>query len=187
MSAEHVTLLRGLGQEHLKALLQAGTVLRCRAGDTMLREGEAGHEMFLILDGVARFSQSKENGRESQIGIAGKGEIFGEIALMAKAKRNATVEALSDMQVLVISQDFLNRAMKSLPDIAMRLLYNLSHVLAQKLQVTTQRWQETLRETERLALLAVDRGKGATLSGEAFSKASAGTPDLARTSILRRK
>jgi CRP-like cAMP-binding protein len=159
MSADHVTLLRGLDTEQLKSLLAAGTVLQCRAGDTLLREGEAGHEMFLILEGMARFSQQKKNGSEAHTGVAGKGEIFGEIALVSKTMRDATVRALTDLQVLVISQDFLNRAMKSLPEIAMRLLYNLSHVLAQKLQHTTHLWQEAVRETEKLAVIAARQGR----------------------------
>jgi CRP-like cAMP-binding protein len=167
MSSENVTLLRGLTQEHLKVLLAAGTVLKCRAGDTLLREDEAGHEMFLIMDGMARFSRIKDNGGESQIGLASKGEVFGEIALVTKTKRNATVIAVTDMQVLVISQEFLHRAMKSMPEIAMKLLYNLSHVLGQKLQSTTQQWQGTVREMEKLAVVAAGRGKliAAEISG----------------------
>jgi CRP-like cAMP-binding protein len=159
MNAEQVTLLRGFSEEERRALLQAGTVLRCRAGDTLLREGEAGHEMFLILEGMARFAQHKENGSESQLGLAGQGEVFGEIALVSRAKRSASVQAVTDMQVLVISQEFLRRAMKSLPEIALKLLHNLSHVLAQKLQTTTQMWQDSVRQNEKLAVLVAKSGQ----------------------------
>ena len=166
MSTDHVTLLRGLGKEQLKTLLSSGTVLRCRAGDTLLREGEAGHEMFLILEGMARFSQRKDHDGESQIGLAGKGEVFGEIALVSKSKRSASVQAVTDLQVLVISQDFLQRAMKSLPEIALKLLHNLSHVLAQKLQTTTAQWQDALHESEKMAVI-VARGPGKETSQHA--------------------
>jgi CRP-like cAMP-binding protein len=161
MSADQVSLLRSLDTEQLKALLAAGTVLHCRKGDTLLREGEAGHEMFLILAGMARFSRRRENGSETLIGLVGQGEVFGEIALVSKVKRSATVTAMTDLQVLVISQEFLNRAMKCLPETALRLLYNLSNVLAQKLKDTTQAWHEAVRETEKIALFAARQGRTA--------------------------
>jgi CRP-like cAMP-binding protein len=184
MNAEQVTLLRGFSEEERRALLQAGTVLRCRAGDTLLREGEAGHEMFLVLEGLARFSQAApEGGRESQIGLAGQGEVFGEIALVARTKRSASVQAVTDLQVLVISQEFLHRAMRSRPDLALKLLYNLSHVLAQKLQTTTQQWQDSVKETRRLAemLAAPARRAAAPIPSGRGSAA-----DQDRTVIMRK-
>lgn len=182
MSAEQVTLLRGFSEEQRKALLQGGTVLKCKAGDTLLREREAGHEMFLILDGMARFSQAEaDQGRESQIGLAGKGEVFGEIALISKMKRSASVQAVTDLQVLVISQEFLQRAMRSQPDLALKLLYNLSHVLAQKLQATTRQWQDSVQETRRLA------GMLAMPSRTAVPVSSRSAADEERTMILRKK
>ena len=50
------------------------------------------------------------------------------------------VVAETEMQVLVISQEFLQQAMKALPEVAMRLLYNLNGVLCEKLQKTTKDW-----------------------------------------------
>ncbi len=149
MDAKNVALLQGLNEEQVRALLNAGTVLKCRAGDTLLREDEPGHEMFLILEGMARMSRSRSGGRECLIGMAGKGEVFGEMALASRHGRSATVKAETDMQVLVISQDFLHRAMKSLPEVAMRLLYNLNGVLCDKLLNTTHQWQEALHESEK--------------------------------------
>ncbi len=186
MSADHVTLLRGLGPEQLKTLLSAGTVLRCRAGDTLLREGEAGHEMFLIMEGMARFCQRKQNGSESQIGLAGKGEVIGEIALVSKSKRSASVQAVVDLQVLVISQDFLQRAMKILPEIALKLLFNLSHVLAQKLQATTLQWQDSVRQTETLAIALARSGLNTSVRSAKPTEAINHGSDQDQTVIFER-
>jgi GNAT superfamily N-acetyltransferase len=140
MDSAHVTLLHGLSVEQVRALLAAGTVLRCRAGDTVLREGEAGHEMFLILEGVARISKRDATGAGLSLGTLVAGEVFGEMALVSRVERTASVVAETEMQVLVISQEFLHRAMKALPDIAMRMLYNLNGVLSEKLHKTTKAW-----------------------------------------------
>jgi len=157
-----VAVLQGMTEEQVRALLQAGTVLECKAGDTLLREGEAGHEMFLILEGMARFTRRKDNGSEWQAGLAGKGDIFGEVALVSRCKRTMTVEAVTTLKVLVISKEFLQRAMKALPEIAMRLLYNLSGVLAQRMQESTNRLQQSLAENEKLALLVSRQQTGRT-------------------------
>jgi len=154
LDSTSVAVLNGMTEDQVRALLQAGTVLECKAGDTLLREGEAGHEMFLILEGMARFTRRKENGSEWQAGLAGKGDVFGEVALVSRSKRTMSVEAVTQLKVLVISKEFLQRAMKALPEIAMRLLYNLSGVLSQKLSDTTHRLQQTLAENTQLAILA---------------------------------
>lgn len=184
MSTDDVTLLRGLDTEQLKTLQSAGTVLQCRAGDTLLREGEAGHEMFLILEGMARFSKRKDHDGESQIGLAGKGEVFGEIALVSKSKRSASVQAVTDLQVLVISQDFLQRAMKSLPEIALKLLFNLSHVLSQKLQATTQQWQDALHESEKMAVIVT---KGQSKRPSQPARPMTGVREQERTVIFKKR
>lgn len=140
MDGGRVTLLHGLSVEQVRALLAAGTVLRCRGGDTVLREGEAGHEMFLILEGVARILKRDAAGAALTLGTLAAGEVFGEMALVSRIERTASVVAETEMQVLVISQEFLQRAMKALPEVAMRLLYNLNGVLCEKLQKTTKDW-----------------------------------------------
>ena len=140
MSADEVALLQGLSVAQVQVLLQSGSVLKCRAGDTLLREGEAGHEMFLILEGLAQFTRRMEDGSETVLRTQGKGEVFGEIALLGQTKRTASVVAATDLQVLVISQEFLQRAMRALPDVAIRLLYNLSAVLCDKLRTVTNDW-----------------------------------------------
>jgi CRP-like cAMP-binding protein/predicted GNAT family N-acyltransferase len=159
MSAQSVTLLHGLTEAQIECLVADGTVLRCRAGDTVVREGEAGHEMFLVLDGMARFSKRSEAGVETPLGTLGKGEVFGEMALLSRTKRTASVQAVTELQVLVISQEFLQRAMKALPDIAMRLLFNLNGVLCEKLRKTTTDW-----------LSAISRG------GSAEGESAGGSP-----------
>lgn len=166
LDSRTVAVLEGMTEEQVRTLLQAGTVLECKAGDILLREGEAGHEMFLILEGMARFTRRKENGSEWQAGLAGKGDAFGEVALVSRSKRTMSVEAVTHLKVLVISKEFLQRAMKAMPEIAMRLLYNLSGVLSQKLSDTTQRLQQTLSENEKLAVLMSKQQSGGKVQAE---------------------
>ena len=73
-----------------------GTLLDVAAGRTICREGEFGLEAFLILDGEVRVLL------DDRTVTLGKGDVFGELAVLDPTRtRNATVEAASDLTLLV--------------------------------------------------------------------------------------
>lgn len=151
IEARSAALLVGFTADQFQRLLSAGTVLECRAGETFLREGDEGHEMFLISEGTVRIVGKKAAGGEALIAMLGAGESFGELALVSRFKRKATVHAMTDLKVLVISQDFLLSLMESMPDIAIKLLCNLVFLLGDKLRATSERMMEALSENAMLA------------------------------------
>ena len=65
--------------------------------EVLTREGRIGHEFFLILAGTAAVTQK---GR--RVNTLGPGDFFGELAALNPGPRNATVTALSDVDVLII-------------------------------------------------------------------------------------
>ena len=73
--------------------------VRVPAGKVLVTEGETGHEFFVILDGTAKVTRQ---GRS--IATLGPGQAFGELALLDKAPRNATVVAESDVELVVLGQ-----------------------------------------------------------------------------------
>lgn len=151
LDAPGTTLLQGLTPEQMQRLIIEGTVLQARAGDIVLREGEAGHEMFLVLQGMVRFVLTTPDGSQTFLGTGSTGEVFGEISLVAKTPRTATVQAVTDLELLVITQDFIRRAMKALPDIATTMLFNLTVLLGLRLKNTTDRLKGSLQESAKLA------------------------------------
>ena len=66
-------------------------------GEILLREGQIGREFFLILSGIVKVTQK---GRV--VNTLGPGDFFGEVAALNRGLRNATVTALSDLDVLII-------------------------------------------------------------------------------------
>ncbi len=167
LAAPTTTLLQGLSTEQIQRLIIEGAVMQCKAGDTLLREGEAGHEMFLVLQGMARFLVSTPDGSQAFLGTASSGEVFGEVALVTKSSRTATVQAVTDLDVLVITQDFIRRAMKALPEIALTMLLNLSVLLGVRLKNTTDRLRGALQESTNLATaLAAQKNRPKLTAGE---------------------
>ena len=99
--------------------------------------------MYIILSGVAE-AVSRKGEQEHSLAIMSKGQIFGEVAFISKAVRSADVNALTEMQVLIISKSFLTRAMRKQPEISAKVLLNLSLILAQRLRDRTDSWVEAM-------------------------------------------
>ena len=95
-----------------------------RAGKVLIREGERGREFFVLVSGEA---EVRRKGRK--IATVGPGDFVGEMALLSKAPRNATVTALTPVDVLVIT----DRAFLDLMDKTPDLWHKVARALAERL------------------------------------------------------
>jgi CRP-like cAMP-binding protein len=83
------------------------------AGRVIFQEGEEGDQMFIIQEGQVKVSRNI-SGKEQILAILGKGDFFGEMALVTKIKRTATVTALSPVKLLAFNREgFLNMITKN--------------------------------------------------------------------------
>ena len=140
---ECIPLFESLSDEEVSGFLRTGTVLSLQPGDRIIRQGDVGDEMYIILSGVAEAVSRKEE-QEHSLAIMSKGQIFGEVAFISTAVRSADVNALTEMQVLIMSKCFLTRAMRKQPEISAKVLFNLSLILAQRLRDRTDSWVEAM-------------------------------------------
>lgn len=141
-----IGLLQGLDEEQARRFLDSGTVLPCKAGEVIIRPGDIGNEMFVVLDGVAEVWGVDSDARRHSLAVVGPGQVFGEIAFVAKTPRTAEVLAKTDMDLLILTQSFLKRAQKKMPEIVAPVLFNLSVILCERLRSSTQNWLDTLQK-----------------------------------------
>lgn len=92
-----VPLFQALSKRGLRAVVSAATELDVKAGKTLVREGDTGRELFVITEGTARVTR-----RGRRLAELGPGDYFGEMALLDHSPRSATVEAQSDMRVMIL-------------------------------------------------------------------------------------
>ena len=92
-----VDLLQICTQAQLEEVACLAERIHVGEGEVLAREGRIGREFFLILSGWVAVTQ---NGR--RVNTLGQGNFFGELAAMDPGPRNATVTALSDLDVLII-------------------------------------------------------------------------------------
>jgi putative ABC transport system ATP-binding protein len=76
-------------------------------GEPVVREGDVGHELFLVSEGEVRVERAGH-----EIARLGPGEFFGELALMSGDPRNATVIADDPVETYVLGEEEFRAAIE---------------------------------------------------------------------------
>lgn len=105
-----VPLFAGLGKRDLEAVAQLADELDVDEGRALAREGEIGQEFFVIEAGTAEVVRDGKS-----IAELGPGDFFGEVALIEKDRRNATVTAKTPMTVIVLTAHAFRSLQLTLP------------------------------------------------------------------------
>ena len=118
--------LENVPTEELKRLSNMAAVMDVPVGGTVTRAELVEEEIFLILEGV--FEVLVDGHRADLLHV---GDIFGELAFfLSTHRRTATIQAVTDGQVLVIGRRFLAKIKKENPILAADLLFNLCRIMA---------------------------------------------------------
>ena len=92
-----------------------------RSGDAVIRQGEPGDEAFVIVSGSVDVLISAHDD-PIPIATLGPGDLFGELALLTDEPRAATVEARTDVVLMVLGRDAFERQLSESPKTAKRLI-----------------------------------------------------------------
>ena len=114
-------LFEGLSRKQLAHLARLSDDLDVPAGTVLCREGSRGREFFVIIDGEAEVTKG---GRH--IATVGPGDFFGEIALLERVNRTATVTALTPVRFFVISDIAFQSVLDTDPTIERKVLRALA-------------------------------------------------------------
>jgi flavin reductase (DIM6/NTAB) family NADH-FMN oxidoreductase RutF len=118
---ERAPVFSSLPPEMLATITAEGVERTFEPGEFVVREGDTGEELFVILEGEARVER---NG--SALATFGTGEFFGEIAVFDGRSRSADVVAASPLRALAISRDVLREAFTREPRAAWAMLETLA-------------------------------------------------------------
>jgi CRP/FNR family transcriptional regulator, cyclic AMP receptor protein len=125
-----VPLFSRLDKRALQEVAQIADELDLPAGKEMAIEGDRGREFFVLLDGAAEV-----NRRGTRINTMKEGDFFGEIALVTKMPRTASVVATSDVRVLVITERAFDALLKKSPEVGRSVAEALAERVAPELPV----------------------------------------------------
>jgi signal transduction histidine kinase len=117
--------------DHLEAtLLAAGVeVRRIGPGARVFREGDPGTAAFFIRSGSVDIVSQGPEGEERLLNHLGKGELFGEMALLDQTRRSASAVARGETELLVVTRDEVEVLLQREPRMALWMLGLSSHRL----------------------------------------------------------
>lgn len=119
-----VPLFAAASRKDLQKVARASDEVDVKAGRVLVDQGRPGHEFFLILEGTA--SVRRNNRKVAELG---PGQYFGELSLLDRGPRTATVVADTDMKVLVLGQREFLGVLDDVPGLAYKILRIMAHRL----------------------------------------------------------
>jgi CRP/FNR family cyclic AMP-dependent transcriptional regulator len=119
-------LFEGLSKRELAQLARVSEDMEIPEGTALTREGEIGHEFFVIVEGE---TQVKRKGRS--LGNRGAGDFIGEIALLEQVPRTATVTAKTELRVFVLTSKDFHHLLEENPKVERKVLRTLAKRVAE--------------------------------------------------------
>ncbi len=137
--ARTIPLFAGLRPSQARVVTLMGDLKRFKPGQAIVRQGERGDDMYVIINGLADVWIGDGRGRQ-RIAEMQRGDVFGEMGLVRGGnERSADVVASSDVEALAVDERFLQRIQRRYPRIASKVLLNLSRILSDRLQRANER------------------------------------------------
>ena len=119
-----VPLFAACGKNDLKLVARRAENVYVKKGKELVTEGKPGHEFFVIADG-----QATVKAKGKKVATLKRGDYFGELALLDRAPRNATVIADGDMELFVLGQREFAGLLDEVPGLAHKLLAGMARRL----------------------------------------------------------
>ncbi|HEU5073175.1 MAG TPA: cyclic nucleotide-binding domain-containing protein [Polyangiaceae bacterium] len=126
-------LFRPLNDRELLRVLQVTDVTTYRPGQFVMREGERGEELFIVLSGQLKVMRG-----ETELARLSPGDHVGEMALVRSQPRSASVVSASDSDLMVIRRTEFFEILRKEHQLAVKLLWQFLGVLAERLAETNR-------------------------------------------------
>ena len=120
-----VPLFARCSRAELKEIALLADEIDLHEGKEMTREGAPGREFFVLLEGTADVKKSRR-----RVNTLGPGDFFGEIALVSREPRTATVTATSPVRTLVITDRSFRRLLDESPQVKTKVMEAMAERLA---------------------------------------------------------
>ncbi len=124
-------LAPGIDEGRLHEVLESAKVIEFKPNDTLIEEGAEGDEVFIIRSGSVTVSR-KIAGKEIVLGYLPAGNYVGEIAMLTKSKRSATVKAAVATEAIKIDSGAFRALLEHAPELRETVEEKLEHRLMEQ-------------------------------------------------------
>ncbi len=116
-----IPLLSALSEDAFRRVLATVVVKRMADGQLAIREGEPGQSFFLVATGKVRVFDIDGLGRERDLARLGENAVFGEMALLSKEPRSASVGVVAEADLIELTRESLASLADELSQVATAL------------------------------------------------------------------
>lgn len=138
-----VKILADMTDQQLGRFVQFMEVKQIRQFNDVVKQGEHGDAMFLILEGEVRVRLMIAQ-KETTLTTLAAGEFFGEMTLFDQGPRSADVVANNDSTLLKISHSAFTKLISDAPDLATPFLLGVCRTLTARMRADNKRYRDTI-------------------------------------------
>ena len=143
-SLRRIKMLADVEERLLASLLTYLEVVRVPPFGVVVKKGEHGDALFMVLEGEVR-ALVMLGGKETTLATMGVGECFGELAIMDQGPRSADVIANKPTVLIKVSEAALKKMFAEAPALAAPFMFALTRVIAQRVRLLTKRYEDTIK------------------------------------------
>jgi diguanylate cyclase (GGDEF)-like protein len=129
----HIPLFNSLSTEDIDWLSSRAKKRTLCAGEVLFKEGDSGHELFILAEGEVRVSMSGAKGEDIELARLESGAFFGEMAIIEHSPRSATCTAIGKALCLSLSDEDFEGLIRERPEAAMRILQRMLEISSSRL------------------------------------------------------
>lgn len=125
---QELSLFSGMSADEIEVCLQKSVRIDCQKGDILIKKGNPAKNLYALIRGNLEVRSEDE-----VVAVRSPGDIIGEIAFFMSLPRTMDViAATDDVEVVSFSESALRKLIKTQPDAATKLLFNMSRLLCMK-------------------------------------------------------
>jgi hypothetical protein len=121
MHLRRIQIFEGLSVTELAAVASVTDEVVFQPGKTVIKEGEPGETMYLMMEGEVSVNKSRGEGREIELDRISAGDYFGEMALFEDIPRSATIRTEQESRLLVLHKREFAEIVREYPQIALHI------------------------------------------------------------------
>ena len=121
--------LKALSKDELKKISDSKVTKTIKKGEAIFNEGERLNGVFCVRDGVSKLSKISDNGKDTIVKIAAKGEVLGQRSVIADEKANLSAVALNNMELCYIPKKQLTDSISVNPLFTKAILIQMANDL----------------------------------------------------------
>ena len=152
--------LNSLSKEQLKRISDSKVSKSIKKGGSLFEEGEKLNGVFCVRKGVSKLSKMSDNGKDTIVKIATRGEVLGQRSVITEEKMNLSAVAINDMEVCYIPKKHLLDSLNTNPRFAKEILLQMAKDLKFADNVIVNIAQKTVKQRLAETILYLDKNFG---------------------------